>query len=138
VVERIGAIFQPPFPTPRVEPAGHTSVDDTRKMECGREEPCVDPFGAGPGTIPFADYLQALNLRARLEDPGLAGQAAPPGPQVQDRHPPETPEKPPRETSWPRIGDVPPVKPPPQPQPPIIRDVIRRPLGTGQMIDVVV
>ncbi len=135
VVERTGAIPIEPFrPLTRAEPVSRGGTEDSRRSDAGREEVRVDAFRAGPGAVPFADYLHALNLEASIRGRVPREPVRPPSAMP----PPEASPTGRRDESLPRLGDVSPVRPePPAPAPRPI-DVYRRPLGSGRLIDVVV
>lgn len=114
--------FSPVCPTDR------GGTEDSRRCDAARCETRIDAFRAGPGAVPFADYLRARNLLAGLSRPGVEpvemGRARP------------VPVR--RDETLPRLGDVTPVERSAEAPGPIERDVIQRPLGTGRLIDVVV
>ena len=145
---RIEPIHCPPCPSPTRAVAApcRGGTDDSRRHDAGRDEACVTAFGAGPGSIPFADYLKASNLRDR------AGA---------DRAPGVEPAEPAEQGAWrewdtdrsahaeidvPRLGDVSPIEAEPAGDDCSTetaagrqaREVYLRPASTGRMIDVVI
>lgn len=130
MVERAGAIsFVPYRPCGPVVRAHRGGTDDSRRCDAARDEPCVDPFRAGPGAVPFPDYLRALNAKARLRCVATA-----PTPQPLLFR--QTPKPAHTDLGWPRLGDISPVEPDPKQPSPLTRDVYLQPQGTGRLLDV--
>lgn len=137
--------FQPcPSPTREVAAPCRGGTDDSRRHDAGRDEVCVSAFGAGPGSIPFADYLKASNLRDRAG--GHPAPGARPTDEAEWGSPRETDRSARADTGLPRLGDVSPVEPEPAADTQSAetgkgreaREVYLRPASTGRMIDVVI
>jgi hypothetical protein len=135
VVERVPHISSPAFyAVAAPPPAGRAGTHDTRAADvarpCPGPPPTVDAFRAGPGAVPFADYLRALAMRARVAagDPVVSPSSPTPPHQLPPR----------RDDTLARLGDLPPPAPPPAPRAVAFEETIRRTLGSGRMIDLVI
>jgi len=136
-------IYHPaPRPAPRIDPAWRAGTEDSRRGDAGRAEPCVDAFRAGPGAVPFPAYLRALNAVDRIGSADGHHGARPSAEPVIDAASGRAAGaiEPPRDPDLPRLGDISPVAPEPEPDPKtaMVREVYLRPATTGRLIDVVI
>jgi len=139
-------IYHPaPRPAPRIDAAWRAGTEDSRRGDAGRAEPRVDAFRAGPGAVPFPAYLRALNAVDRIGsadghdgDHGARPSAEPVIDAASGRAAGAI--EPPRDPDLPRLGDISPVAPEPEPDPKtaMVREVYLRPATTGRLIDVVI
>lgn len=125
--------MMPYRPFSPVTPTDRGGTEDTRQCDAARCETRVDAFRAGPGAVPFADYLRALNIMARLERPPI-GSPRDVGPERGGSMP--IPVR--RDDTLARLGEVLPVERTPAAPGAVERDVVLRPVGSGRLIDVVV
>lgn len=138
--------FPPPEPARVVAASSRAGTDDSRRCDAGRDEVSVSAFGAGPGAIPFADYLKASNLRSLAVGYPASG----PRPSETDCGPSRghagcAQGSGDRADGLPRLGDVSPIDeeseadvgPVESRQGRAAVEVYLRPAATGRMIDVV-